>query len=215
VLGADRFVSLAEDTGLIVPLGIRLLEQACQQAARWTGDGPEEAPYVSVNLSSRQLRLPGLVGEIVEVLDRTGLPPTRLQLEITESAVVVTDQQTVGALEALASLGIRLAIDDFGTGYANFGYLYDLPVHGIKLAGQLLPEVGRRAANGRTGHAVLTALVSLGRRLDLTVTAEGVEAAAQAGLLRRLGCHLGQGWHFGRPVAAAGVAALLANRRRT
>lgn len=203
-LGPDRFVPQAEDTGLIVPLGMRLLGQACERATRWyAGRDGGPAPYVSVNVSARQLRQAGLVGEVVEALDRTGLPPQRLQLEITESAVVVTDAETIARLASLANLGIRLVIDDFGTGYSNFAYLYDLPVHGIKLAGQLLRDVGVRpaasGARGRTGHAVLAALVSLGRTLGLTVTAEGVETAPQARLLRVLGCHLGQGWHFGHP----------------
>jgi diguanylate cyclase (GGDEF)-like protein len=208
-LGADRFVDLAEDTGLIVPLGIQLLEQACQQAAGWRGRVTSPAPYVSVNLSARQLHQPGLAGEILEVLDRTGLPPTRLQLEVTESAaVVVTDPQTLGTLEALAHRGVRIVIDDFGTGYSNFAYLYGLPVHGIKLASQLLRGVGRRQA----GHAVLTALISLSSILGLTVTAEGVETAAQARALRALGCEIGQGWHLGRPVHADRLADLLATR---
>lgn len=202
LLGADQFVAQAEDTGLIVPLGIRLLEQGCQQAAQWPARPEDRTPYVSVNVSARQLQQPGLVGEIAEVLDRTGLPTRRLQLEITESAVVVTDADTIGRLTALSQLGIRIVIDDFGTGYSNFAYLYDLPVHGIKLAGQLLRDVGRRPGDGqagRAGHAVLAALVSLGRTLGLTVTAEGVETARQAKLLRVLGCHVGQGFLFGRP----------------
>jgi diguanylate cyclase (GGDEF)-like protein len=193
-LGADYFVELAEDTGLIVPLGIQLLEQACHQAVRWYGNPP---PFVSVNVSTRQLHQPGLAGEILEVLDRIGMPPAQLQLEITESAVVATDNQTLGTLAALASSGIRIVIDDFGTGYSNFAYLYDLPIHGIKLAGKLLRDVGRPTA---AGHAVLTALISLGFRLGLTVTAEGVETGVQARVLRGLGCRIGQGWHFGHPV---------------
>jgi diguanylate cyclase (GGDEF)-like protein len=195
VLGADRFVGLAEDTGLIVPLGMRLLEQACRVAAGWRGDPP---PFVSVNLSARQLHQPGLAGEIAEVLDRTGLPPGRLQLEITETALVSTDQPTIATLHSLAGYGIRIAIDDFGTGYSNVGYLYDLPVHGIKLAGRLLQDGRRRT--GRAGDPVLAALVSMGRALDLTVTSEGIEKPAQAKRVRALGCRLGQGWHFGRPV---------------
>jgi diguanylate cyclase len=199
-LGADRFVDLAEDTGLIVPLGIQLLEQACRQAARWYED---PAWFVSVNLSARQLHKPGLAGEILEVLDRTGLPPAQLQLELTESAVVATDRQTLGTLAALASRGIRLVIDDFGTGYSNFAYLYDLPLHGIKLAGRLLRDVGRRhpGESGHAGQEILAALISLGYTLGLTVTAEGVETRAQAQLLRALGCRIGQGWYFGHPVS--------------
>jgi diguanylate cyclase (GGDEF)-like protein len=196
-LGADQFVPLAEDTGLIVPLGTRLLAQACDQAAGWRAAG--NPPYVSVNLSARQLQQPGVVGEIVEVLDRTGLPPRRLQLEITESAVVAAGGEPVSRLAELASLGIRLVIDDFGTGYSNFAYLCNLPVHGIKLAGQLLRDLGRTGANGGRSRAVLTGMISLGCLLGLTVTAEGVETAWQAREVRRMGCHVGQGWHFGRP----------------
>lgn len=210
VLGADQFVELAEDTGLIVPLGMRLLEQACRAASRWRVRAGHAAPYVSVNVSARQLHQPGLAGEILEVLDRTGLAPTRLQLEITEStAVVVSDRQALGTLEALAHRGVRNVIDDFGTGYSNFAYLHNLPVHGIKLASQLLDGAEGRQA----GHAILGGLISLCSMLGLTVTAEGVETAAQAQALRTLGCELGQGWHFGRPVSADRLAALLNPRR--
>lgn len=219
VLGADRFVSLAEDTGLIVPLGMRLLEQSCREAVNWPAGRPDgPAPFVSVNLSGRQLRVPGLAGEIVEVLDRTGLPPARLQLEITESAVVGTDRLSAGTLAALAGYGIRLVIDDFGTGYANFTYLYDLPLYGIKLASDLLRDrcpsgLGRPGAAGGPGdridHALLEMLIALGRRLGLVVTAEGVETRSQEHLLRRLGCHVGQGFHLGRPAFAESVPALL------
>jgi diguanylate cyclase (GGDEF)-like protein len=210
VLGADHFVELAEDTGLIVPLGIRLLEQACRVAARWRGRPGGPAPYISVNLSARQLHQPGLAGEILEVLDRTGLAPTRLQLEITESAAVaVSDSQTLSTLHMLANRGVRLVIDDFGTGYSNFAYLHDLPLHGIKLASQLLHGAGRR----QPGHSILRALISLSSVLGLTVTAEGVETADQARALRGLGCEIGQGWHFGRPVYADRIGELLAPRR--
>jgi diguanylate cyclase (GGDEF)-like protein len=239
VLGADWFVSQAEDTGLIVPLGTRLLTEACRQGQRWRDELGGRAPYVSVNLSARQLRQPGLVAEILEVLDRTGLPPDQLQLEITESALVVDDRPTLGSLEELAAHGVRIVIDDFGTGYSNFAYLYDLPVHGIKLAGQLLRDVGRRsgsdgsthrprvarpavprprrseaqASPGLAGHAILTSLISLGRILGLTVTAKRVQTATQAQWLRALGCHVGQGWHFGWPGYADQLGRLLARQQ--
>lgn len=209
-LGADRFVELAEDTGLIVPLGIRLLEEACRTAATWPARVTSPAPYVSVNLSVRQLHQPGLAGEVLEVLDRTGLAPTRLQLEITESAaVVVGDRHALDTLDAVASRGVRIVIDDFGTGYSNFAYLYDLPVHGIKLASQLLRGVGSRHA----GHAVLSGLMSICSILGLTVTAEGVETPAQARAVRALGCEIGQGWYFGRPMYADRLRELLASPR--
>ncbi len=197
LLAPHRFIDLAEDSGLIVPLGSRLLEQASQQAVRWHGLDPA-APFVSVNLSVRQIRHPGLVADVVEVLDRSGLPPQRLQLEITESAAMGTDEDTVHTVHALADLGVRLAIDDFGTGYSNLTYLRTLPVHGLKLAGSFM-RGACPATTDATDEAILTAVVSLGHTLGLTVTAEGVETADQAHQLRSIGCDIGQGWHFGRP----------------
>jgi EAL domain-containing protein (putative c-di-GMP-specific phosphodiesterase class I) len=197
LLTPHRFIDLAEDSGLIVPLGSRLLEQASLQAVRWHGLDPA-APFVSVNLSVRQIRHPGLVADVVEVLERSGLPPQRLQLEITESAAMGTDDDTVHTVHALADLGVRLAIDDFGTGYSNLTYLRTLPVHGLKLAGSFM-RGACPATTDATDEAILTAVVSLGHTLGLTVTAEGVETADQAHQLRSIGCDIGQGWHFGRP----------------
>jgi diguanylate cyclase (GGDEF)-like protein len=216
LLGPEEFVGLAEDTGLIVPLGISLLEEACRQAAGWLA-APNSAPqplpaahppYVSVNLAVRQLRNPGLVGEVAAVLDRTGLVPHRLQLEITESAVIdpATDGDPVSTLQALADLGIRIAIDDFGTGYSNLGYLPTLPIHGIKLARYFLAGTRGRAVAEPTADAFLANLVSLGHTLGLTVTAEGVETATHARRLRAAGCDVGQGWYFGRPELADRIA---------
>jgi diguanylate cyclase len=209
LLTPDRFIDLAEDTGLIVRLGQRLLELACRQAATWRCAGAG-APFVSVNLAVHQIRHPGLVADVAAALDRTGLPPDRLQLEITENAVLGNREAAVDTLHALAARGIRLAIDDFGTGYANLTYLRDLPVHGLKLAGPFVDCLRSPRAADPTGQAILTTVVSLARALGLTVTAEGVETATQARRLTALGCDLGQGWHFGRPVTARGIARLLA-----
>jgi diguanylate cyclase (GGDEF)-like protein len=184
ILGANHFISLAEDTGLIVPLGLRLLEESCA-AARGM-----QSRFVSVNLAARQIRQPGLVATVAEVLDRTGLPAARLQLEITESAVIDTDRGTLETLRGLADLGVRLVVDDFGTGYSNLANLPVLPIHGLKLAAAFI--------RGRP-EEFLRAVVALGRTLGLTVTAEGIESAEQARLLREVGCDLGQGWYFGRP----------------
>jgi diguanylate cyclase (GGDEF)-like protein len=191
MLGASHFIGLAEDTGLIVPLGLRLLEEACRAARGW----PEL--FVSVNLAARQIRQPGLVAAVAQILDRTGLPPSSLQLEITESAVLDTDQSTVDSLQGLADLGVRLVIDDFGTGYSNLANLARLPVHGLKLATAFVRGIDPHQPDRRT--AFLGAVVALGRTLGLTVTAEGIESAAQAELLRSVGCTLGQGFHLGRP----------------
>jgi diguanylate cyclase (GGDEF)-like protein len=207
ILTPDQFIDLAEDRGLIVPLGIRLLEQACRQAAAWHEQTPA-APYVSVNLAVRQVRHPGLVADVIAVLDRTGLPPDRLQLELTESAVIDKDDETMATLHELASLGVRLAIDDFGTGYSNLAYLRDLPIRGLKLAGPFMHGLRTQAADP-TDEAILTTLVSLGHTLGLVVTAEEVETAVQAQRLRAVGCDAAQGWHFGRPEPADRIRHLL------
>jgi diguanylate cyclase (GGDEF)-like protein len=211
-LNPDQFIDLAEDRGLIVQLGIRLLEQACQQAARWR-ELTSYAPFVSVNLAVRQIRHPGLVANVVAVLARTGLPPDRLQLEITESTIMDNDDETLATLHELADLGVRLAIDDFGTGYSNLAYLRALPVQGLKLAGPFVHGLRTRAASDPTDEAVLRTLVSLGHTLGLVVTAEGVETAAQAERLRAVGCDAAQGWHFGRPVSAAHITRSLSPSR--
>jgi diguanylate cyclase (GGDEF)-like protein len=203
-----RFITLAEDTGLIVPLGLHLLELACRQAAAWRRLRPD-APFISVNLAVRQLRHPGLLDDIRTVLEDTGLPAQLLQLEITESAVIGSDDETIGTLHALADLGIRLAIDDFGTGYANLSYLRTLPVHALKLDASFVRSL-EPPGQDPTGEAILTAMVSLGHTLGLTVTAEGVETALQAQQLATLGCDTGQGWYLGRPAAPDRVTQQLA-----
>lgn len=200
VLRPDSFIPLAEETGLIVRLGSWVLAEACREAGTWPGaDG--DAPFVSVNLAVRQLHRSDLVTEVRGVLGRTGLPPQRLQLEITESTMMSTVVEPVRALRVLGDLGVRVAIDDFGTGYCNLAYLRDLPVDELKVAGEFV--TGLRAPGSGTDERILASLVSLAHALGLTVTAEGVETADQADRLRAIGCDAGQGWHFGRPGPAA------------
>jgi diguanylate cyclase len=191
LLGAEAFIGLAEDTGLIVPLGTHLLNQACRQAARWQRLA-SDPPYVSVNLASRHLHDPGLVGCVVEVLDRTGLAPDLLHVEITERTVIDTTGRTAEVLSALAELGVRIALDDFGVGYSNLACLRALPLHGLKLDGTFTEGT----------DDFLAAAVALGHTLGLTVTAEGIETAEQARRMRVAGCDTGQGWHLGRPLPA-------------
>jgi diguanylate cyclase (GGDEF)-like protein len=206
-LGHNRFIGLAESTGLIVALGRLLLEQACRQAATWRALTPRP-PFVSVNLAVLQLRHPGLAGDVAAALDSAGLPAHRLQLEITESAVLGADGDAE-TLHDLARLGVRLAIDDFGTGYSNLTYLGAIPVHGLKLASGFVRRVGSPATTTPDAKAVLAALVNLGHTLGLTVTAEGIETADQARHLAAIGCDTGQGWHFGRPATPAHIARLI------
>ena len=209
LLTPDRFIALAEESGLIVPLGLRMMEKACAQAAEWLRTHPD-APFVSVNLAVAQMRHPRLMRDVSEILERTGLPPHKLQLELTESAVMDDDPETLIRLHDLADLGVRLAIDDFGTGYSNLANLRTLPVHTLKLAGQFVDDL-RRPEPGEplTEAAFLRILVYLGHTYGLTVTAEGVETEQQAEILRAVGCEAGQGYYLGYPVPPAEIEALL------
>jgi diguanylate cyclase len=195
LLTAGQFIGLAEDTGLIVPLGEHLLWRACRQAAHWQ-DLVADPPYVSVNLALRHLLHPGVVGAVAEVLDHTGLAPHLLQLELTEGMVIEGPgiSQTLGAL---ADLGVRIALDDFGVGYCNLANLRSLPVHRVKLD----RTFSRRPVwmEARQDDAFLAATVGLGHTLGIGVTAEGIETPAQADRMRAAGCDTGQGWHFGYP----------------
>jgi len=211
-LTPDRFIAMAEDSGQIVTLGRAVLRAACEEASGWSDLVPD-APFVSVNLAVAQTRDELLVEDVVAALAATGLAPARLQLEITESAMMGTAEQPLARLRALAATGVRLAIDDFGTGWANLSYLRDLPADDLKLDASFVRGIGA-AATGRRNpdEQIVTGLVSLGHALGLTITAEGIETAAQAARLRAMGCDIGQGWYFARPVAPADVAALLARR---
>ncbi|MEH0821090.1 MULTISPECIES: putative bifunctional diguanylate cyclase/phosphodiesterase [unclassified Micromonospora] len=202
VLRPGSFIGLAEETGLIVRLGGWVLAEACREAESWGA----RAPFVSVNLAVRQVQRPDLVQKVRGLLTATGLPPERLQLEITESTMMSTAEDPVRALRVLADLGVRIAIDDFGTGYCNLAYLRDLPVTELKVAGEFVAGLRAPAADpaSRTDERILASLVSLAHALDLTVTAEGVETAGQADRLRAIGCDAGQGWYFGRPGPAEG-----------
>jgi diguanylate cyclase (GGDEF)-like protein len=191
-LGPRHFIALAERTGLIQPLGRTLLDQACRLGAGRPG------LVISVNLSPLQLDDPGFVPAVADTLHRTGLPNGRLQLEITESAAVERHRDV---LRRLADLGIRLAIDDFGTGYSSLAALATLPVSNVKLAAEFLAAVGNR----RTGvTAALRHTIRLCHDLGMTVTAEGIETAAQEEVLRDLDCDYGQGFHYAAPAPVIG-----------
>ncbi|WP_033340037.1 putative bifunctional diguanylate cyclase/phosphodiesterase [Catenuloplanes japonicus] len=210
LLGPDHFVPLAEETGLIVPLGRWVLREACRQAARWRDSHPGRPLLVSVNVAVRQLREPGFVADVREALAASELEPGSLQLELTESTLMGTTGEPLRRLRALADLGVRIAIDDFGTGYSNLAYLRNLPVTGLKLAGTFVTGKTRADLPDRVDREILAALVRLAHALDLTVTAEGVETAEQAALLRSLDCDLVQGWHYARAEPPEAFSARLA-----
>jgi diguanylate cyclase (GGDEF)-like protein/PAS domain S-box-containing protein len=197
-LAPDRFIGLAEETGLIVPLGRWVLTEACDQAREWLDTFGMDAPLVSVNLAARQVAEAGLVADVRAILDGAGVPATCLQLELTESAIMGTSGEPLDALRELADLGVRIAIDDFGTGYSNLAYLRHLPVHALKIAGSFVEGLRDGAAASKDTR-IVTALVQLAHTLELEVIAEGVETAAQVDLLRQIGCDSAQGWLFAKP----------------
>ena len=202
-----EFISMAEETGLIVPLGQWVLEQACYQARAWQLAHSTEPPLVvSVNLSPWQLQHAGLPKDVARVLRETGLAPECLKLEITESAMVDEVGPAGDAVQALRQLGVKLAIDDFGTGYSSLSYLRRLPVDTLKIDRSFVDGLG--ADPGAT--AIVRSIVSLAKSLGLQLTAEGIETAEQLGYLRGLGCDRGQGYYFARPLAPEGIDALLA-----
>jgi diguanylate cyclase (GGDEF)-like protein/PAS domain S-box-containing protein len=207
----DQFIEVAEETGLIVPLGRWVLTETCRQARQWQqADG--RGLVVSVNIAAHQLRGADLAETVRQTLDETGLDPHLLQLELTESAVMEITGESLPELQALDRLGVRIVIDDFGTGYSNFAYLSDLPIHGLKLAAQFVEGLGRQPPQDRARGRVLATLIQLAHGLEIVATAEGVETAEQAIWLRNAGCDSGQGWLFGKPGPAEEITRRLAGR---
>jgi EAL domain-containing protein (putative c-di-GMP-specific phosphodiesterase class I) len=200
LLKPDRFIGLAEETGVIVPLGQWVLEQACAEAAKWESGPQGEAPAVNVNLAVRQTHDGHLVEEICKTLEITGLAPERLVLEITESAVVGTEDGSLHVLQELAAHGVRIAIDDFGTGYSNLAYLRQLPAHIVKIDASFTGGLRAGSPDSHVDEQIVAALVTLAHGLGMTVTAEGVEDSEQAARLKALGCDAAQGWYFARAV---------------
>jgi len=200
------FIPLAEETGLIVPIGRWVLAAACEQLRAWDECLPDgEALGLSVNISGRQLEDDALIVELASILARTGVPANRLTLEITESVVMRRLDDSLRRLRALKALGVRLAIDDFGTGYSSLSYLQRFPVDVLKIDKSFVGGV----ADGASGAALAKTIIALGDALGLHSVAEGVETEAQRVALDALGCAGGQGYHFARPMPAGGVPAFL------
>ncbi|WKX73495.1 bifunctional diguanylate cyclase/phosphodiesterase [Streptomyces sp. XD-27] len=202
VLGPDQFIPLAENTGLIVPLGRWVLEEAARQARAWrenTGRlcGGDQL-RVNVNLSPLQLAHKSLVADTVAVLKDAGLCPTALCLEVTESDLIGADEDALRPLRQLSELGVDIALDDFGTGYSNLAYLRRLPVSTLKLDRSFTRGMQRAPADP-VDVKIVEGIVSLAHTLDLAVTVEGVETGVQAEHLRMLGCDTAQGWYYARP----------------
>jgi EAL domain-containing protein (putative c-di-GMP-specific phosphodiesterase class I) len=202
-----EFIPLAEDTGLIVPLGRWVLGEACRQLAAWSVDGgPGAAIAVTVNVSARQLYDPAFVGDVRAALATSGVDPRRVVLELTESVMLDRPELALERFTALKQLGVTLAIDDFGTGYSALSYLQRFPIDVLKIDKSFVDGLGRGGPQGSLAGTI----VALGHALAMRTVAEGVEDAAQRTALREVGCVLGQGYLFARPLAPAAVAAMLA-----
>jgi diguanylate cyclase (GGDEF)-like protein len=201
----STFIPLAEETDLIIPLGAQILEMACRQARAWRERWPGERLVMSVNLSPRQFADKGLVAAIAEVLEMTGLDPSALELEITETSVMDRSEAGLRALADLRSLGVRLVLDDFGTGWSSLAYLRQLPLDTIKIDRAFVTELDEADRN----VAIVQAVLSLAHGLGITVVAEGIETPLQARRLRELGCDMGQGYAWSRPLAPERIEAIL------
>jgi diguanylate cyclase (GGDEF)-like protein len=205
------FIPLAEETGLILPLGRWVLDSACRQARAWRDARPSGPPlFMSVNLSARQFAQPELVDQVRDILEETGLDPAGLEIEITESVLMDQSETGVRTLRQLRDIGVRLVLDDFGTGYSSLSYLKHLPLDTIKIDRTFVAGI-----DGETDRSIVDAVIALAHGLRISVVAEGIETEAQLEQLRSMGCDVGQGYLFARPLVAAEAGRLLSGRRST
>lgn len=201
-----KFIPIAEDTGLIVPIGEWVIRDVCRTIAEWKAKGIE-VPRVAINLSARQFRLKTLVEDIARVLDETGTDPRRIGLEITESMLIENVEQAVETLEKLSALGFEVSIDDFGTGYSSLSYLKRFPVKKLKIDRSFVNDIVSDADD----VVIVRSIIDLAHNLGLRVVAEGVENEDQFEMLREMGCDCAQGYLFSRPISADEMEIRLAN----
>jgi diguanylate cyclase (GGDEF)-like protein/PAS domain S-box-containing protein len=201
-----EFIPLAEASGLIRPLGAWVLHEACRQAAEWQRVGQRDKPLtLSINLSGRQLQFPEVVDDVARALEDSGLPPDSLVLEMTESVLMDDSENVLAILRRLKELGTRLAIDDFGTGYSSLSYLHRFPVDILKIDRSFVERLSHATDNAELARTI----VRLGQSLQLVTVAEGVEDSTQFLALRRMGCDVGQGYYFGRPMGSDEISRML------
>ncbi len=209
LISPDEFIPLAEETGLIIPIGYWVMYEVCRQMHIWQQEFPRKPPLmISVNLSSKQFSRPDLIEQIQHILRETGLSPYSLKLEITESVLMEDAESAATMLLQLRALGVQLYIDDFGTGYSSLGYLHRFPVDALKIDRSFISRMGTNGENSEIVKTVMT----LARNLDIDVVAEGVETAEQLAQLRAMGCKhgQGQGYFFSKPVDSKTARALIA-----
>jgi EAL domain-containing protein (putative c-di-GMP-specific phosphodiesterase class I) len=198
------FISCAEDTGVIVPLGEWVIRRAIEEAANW-----RDPVKVAINLSPAQMRNPSLLSTVVGALAASRLDPSRLEIEITESVLMQESEHNLRTLHELRELGIKIALDDFGTGYSSLGYLRAFPFDKLKIDQRFVRDIDTSVEN----QAIVRAVISMARDLGMRVTAEGVEDEQQAAMLAGLGCHEVQGFLYSRPMPADEIDRLAAHER--
>jgi diguanylate cyclase (GGDEF)-like protein len=209
----SRFVPLAEETGMIVPIGDWVLRTACAQQSEWAAAGLPGVK-MAVNLSARQLKDPGLSSRVMEVMAESGIDPRYLELEITEGVLIENLDAHQATMAELRATGIKISIDDFGTGYSSLNYLTELPVDILKMDGSFVRRLAQPSGRGRP-YVIAESIIEMAHRLNLQVIAESVETAEQLDDLRRMRCDVAQGYYFNRPLHPDQIAALLARQNHT
>ena len=190
------FIPVAEETGLIIPIGTWVLEQACLQLKRWQQDDKTRSLTLAINVSARQFHQPDFVDLVAERVARSGIQPEKLKLELTESVVLTHVDEVVERMQKLKALGVSFSLDDFGTGFSSLSYLNRLPLDQVKIDQSFIRDI----PHNRNGAAIVRAILAMSRSLGLDVIAEGVETEEQRAYLVENGCGNYQGYLFGRPV---------------
>jgi diguanylate cyclase (GGDEF)-like protein len=206
IVSPDQFIAVAEETGLIVPLGWWVLRQSCRHAREWQQLFPSDPPlYVSVNISGKVVMQPDMFDRVMGILEETGLPPTSLRLEITENVIMDHGDIALAKLAQFHTLGVQFSVDDFGTGYSSLSYLQRFSYDTLKIDRSFISEMESKG----DASAIVQTIVALANMLKINVVAEGVETALQFERLREIGCSHAQGFWFSRPVDRAATQALL------
>jgi len=197
-----EFIPIAEETGLIVPIGYWVLREACREAKEWQNNHPSAPAFtINVNLSGRQLERDDVVEQVSAALNETGINPSLLKLEITESVMMKDVDKTVAKLHSLKALGIKLAMDDFGTGYSSIACLNLFPLDTVKIDRSFVQSL----ADQPQAMSIVAAIISLARALNMDVTGEGVETVEHVTFLQSMGCHVGQGYYFAKALPSTAI----------
>ena len=211
LVNPNDFIPLSEKTGLIIPMTVQILHSACTQIVRWQRELPDGRPLsISVNLSGKHFVHPALVDQIRTVISETGITPSCLKLELTESALMENAEMATSMLKQIKETGVHISVDDFGTGYSSLSYLHRFPIDTLKVDRSFVSSMENGSENGE----IVRTVIALAKALNLNVVAEGIETIHQFHQLRILGCEYGQGYLFSKPLPVAEIAKLLTDRNQ-